>query len=520
MSLRASVIIPAYNAVETIDLCLRALNAQSVRKSEYEVIVVDDGSTDGTAERAAQFTGIQVICARHLGAAAARNTGIKRARGSILLFTDADCEPEPHWVEQMLAAFGQRNCAGAKGTYRTRQRNGIARFVQVEYEEKYARMLGMPNIDFVDTYSAGYRRDVFVQNGCFDESLPVDEDQEFSFRLSRNGYRMVFVPGAFVYHRHPTTVTCYVRRKLRIGYWKARVHHRYPEKAWSDAHTPAMLKVQVLLVWAAILALVAAPLAPVFLALVALLGVGFALSTLPLVVFAARRDRVAALIAPFLILCRALALGLGLAAGILGEIARSSVSKRLLDIVGAFAGLVVFAPLMVIIAILIKLDSPGTVLFVQERIGRNGNPFRLFKFRSMVRDAEALLDNVMDRSCVPPPVFKIPHDPRVTRVGRWLRRLSLDELPQLFNVLKGDMSLVGPRPEEARVVALYCEWHKQRLAVKPGMTGPMQIEGRGALSLDDRVRLELDYIERYSLWQDFCLLARTIPAVIRGNGAY
>ncbi len=193
--------------------------------------------------------------------------------------------------------------------------------------------------------------------------------------------------------------------------------------------------------------------------------------------------------------------------------------KRLIDVVGALVGLIVMAPVLVVIALAIKLDSPGAILFVHTRAGQDGKPFRMYKFRSMVADAEARLGEVIARNRLPPPVFKIPDDPRVTRVGKVLRRFSLDELPQFFNVLKGEMSLVGPRPEEMRIVALYSDWHRRRLSVKPGITGPMQTYGRGALSLDERVRLELDYIENYSLGKDFYFLIKTIPAVFGGRGA-
>jgi lipopolysaccharide/colanic/teichoic acid biosynthesis glycosyltransferase len=138
----------------------------------------------------------------------------------------------------------------------------------------------------------------------------------------------------------------------------------------------------------------------------------------------------------------------------------------------------------------------------------------------MVVDAEERLPDVLPHSALPGPAFKIPNDPRVTRVGRFMRRWSLDELPQLWNVLRGDMSLVGPRPEEPRIVDLYSDWHRQRLAVKPGLSGPMQVNGRGSLSLDERVRLELDYIDHYSLASDLSILLRSVPAVLSGDGAY
>ncbi|MCB0051414.1 MAG: sugar transferase, partial [Caldilinea sp.] len=134
-------------------------------------------------------------------------------------------------------------------------------------------------------------------------------------------------------------------------------------------------------------------------------------------------------------------------------------------------------------------------------------------------DAEEQLPALVDLQRLDEPAFKLPQDPRVTRVGRILRRTSLDEAPQFYNVLRGDMSLVGPRPEEERIVQLYQDHHRRRLAVKPGLTGPMQVSGRGDLSFADRLQLELDYIEHYSLWRDFAILARTLPAIIHGNGA-
>ncbi len=252
----------------------------------------------------------------------------------------------------------------------------------------------------------------------------------------------------------------------------------------------------------------------------AMLGLVFAFSAFPLIVFIARRDLPVAFLAPMMIVLRAAALGAGLVAGIAGEIARSARLKRAIDIVGAVIGLILSAPFMLLIALAIKLDSPGPVIFSQMRAGNAGKPFRMFKFRSMVQHAETQLDSIITQSRLPLPVFKIRNDPRVTRVGKFLRRFSLDELPQFYNVLRGEMSLVGPRPEELRIVALYNDWHRRRLTVKPGITGPMQTQRRGDLSLDERVRMELDYIEHYSLWRDVYYLAKTIPAVIRGEGAY
>jgi lipopolysaccharide/colanic/teichoic acid biosynthesis glycosyltransferase len=194
--------------------------------------------------------------------------------------------------------------------------------------------------------------------------------------------------------------------------------------------------------------------------------------------------------------------------------------KRLIDLVGSLATMVLAAPLFPILALLIKLDSPGPVLFIQERAGKDGRPFRIYKLRSMVDGADEMLAGLVDLDNLSPPVVKLRDDPRVTRVGRFLRRTSLDELPQLVNVLRGEMSLVGPRPEEMRIVRLYNDWHRQRLAVKPGITGPMQVSGRADLDFDRRVQLELDYIRDYSVTDDLRILLRTLLAVVTGKGAY
>jgi exopolysaccharide biosynthesis polyprenyl glycosylphosphotransferase len=194
--------------------------------------------------------------------------------------------------------------------------------------------------------------------------------------------------------------------------------------------------------------------------------------------------------------------------------------KRLIDIAGAALGLTIGAPLLGLIAIAIRLDSPGPVIFRQTRAGANGKTFEMYKFRSMYQGAEERLEELRDLSEVDGPIFKMRDDPRVTRVGRILRRTSLDELPQLWNVLRGDMSLVGPRPPIPSEVSEYMEWHKKRMEVRPGVTGLWQVSGRSLLSFDEQCLLDIYYIENWSLWLDFQILLRTVPEVLFGNGAY
>lgn len=527
-----SVIVPAYNAQDTLGDCLAALQGQLVSHHGYEVIVVDDGSTDRTAQIAQRYS-VRLIRQARAGPAAARNRGALAAQGDILLFTDADCSPASDWIERMLAPFHDPEVAGGKGVYRTRQRALVARFVQLEYEDKYARMSRQDRIDFVDTYSAAYRRDVFLANGGFDTLFPTAsvEDQEFSFCLARKGYRLVFIPRAVVYHRHDASLGQYWRRKFGIGYWKALLLRWHPERAVRDSHTPQVLKLQIGLVGLLGLSLLPAPfwaLARLSALVVAAL---FTLTAVPFLLRAVCRAPAVVMVAPFLLVVRAAALGAGLVAGFLRFFRRVSphrppisglnrAVKRTMDVVGSLVGSVLAAPLLALLAVAIKLDSAGPVFFVQERVGENGRPFRMVKLRTMVHGAEKMLPELVDLDSLPSPAFKLRADPRVTRVGRFVRRASLDELPQLVNVLRGEMSLVGPRPEETRVVRLYDDWHRQRLAVRPGLTGPMQVNGRADLSLDERVRLELDYIENYSLWKDMYILACTLIAVVFGRGAY
>jgi lipopolysaccharide/colanic/teichoic acid biosynthesis glycosyltransferase len=173
---------------------------------------------------------------------------------------------------------------------------------------------------------------------------------------------------------------------------------------------------------------------------------------------------------------------------------------------------------MAVCAGLIWLDSPGPVIFVQDRTGYGGRRFRMFKFRTMVPNAAQLKQQLAHLNELTWPDFKISNDPRITRVGRVLRRTSLDELPQIFNVLKGDMSLVGPRPTSFDA-STYALWHTERLEVMPGLTGLWQVSGRSTLDFADRLRLDIEYIERQSVWLDMSILLRTVTAVFAGTGA-
>ncbi len=314
------MVIPAHNASATIEECLQALARQSLPRSEYEVIVVDDDSSDSTRATAARYE-VEVLTQAHQGPAAARNLGADEAQGEIVLFTDADCVPAHNWIEVMLSAFSDPQISGVKGAYRTRQRELIARFVQLEYEDKYDKMKKSRYIDFVDTYSAAYRKSVLRGSRGFDSAFPraSGEDVELSYRLAKRGHRMVFVPEAVVYHRHADSIWKYLKRKFHVGYWRVLMYRLHPDKVFADSHTPQILKVQVGLIVLCMLLLPSAfkwprlwvgPLAGIL---------AFIATTLPFSIKAFGKDRGVGLLSPLLLFLRAGALAAGLAAGILGR---------------------------------------------------------------------------------------------------------------------------------------------------------------------------------------------------------
>jgi exopolysaccharide biosynthesis polyprenyl glycosylphosphotransferase len=193
--------------------------------------------------------------------------------------------------------------------------------------------------------------------------------------------------------------------------------------------------------------------------------------------------------------------------------------KRLVDVAASSVALALLSPLMIVVAILIKLTSRGPILFKQQRVGRHGRPFHMLKFRSMVVNAEELKAKLMALNEQAGPVFKMKRDPRITPVGRFIRKYSVDELPQLINVLRGEMSLVGPRPPVPSEVARYEAWQRRRLSVRPGLTCVWQVSGRNEISFEEWMYLDMQYIDHWSLGQDFQLILKTVPVVLTGRGA-
>jgi len=316
MNKRISIIIPSFNSAKEIKKCLESFKTQTVNGENYEVIVVDDGSSDGTKDVVNKYP-VRYIYQQNSGPAAARNHGVNQAQGEIILFTDADCEPQPNWIEEMIKPLDDSHIIGVKGAYKTHQKELVARFVQIEYEHKYERMKKFRYIDFIDTYSAAYRRDIFLKYGGFDERYPRAsvEDQEFSFRLFQDGYKMVFNPSAMVFHKHSARLMDYLKKKYKIAFWKVFLLKRHPGKVKKDTHTPQSLKIQMILALFAISGITGIFYQPLYY-LSALSFLSFLLSCIPFFFFALKKDPAVALISPIILFLRSLALLLGLGVGI------------------------------------------------------------------------------------------------------------------------------------------------------------------------------------------------------------
>lgn len=202
------------------------------------------------------------------------------------------------------------------------------------------------------------------------------------------------------------------------------------------------------------------------------------------------------------------------------EFSLYEVIKRLIDVVCSFMGVLVLSPLFIIIAIIIKATSKGPVFFSQKRVGKNGKEFNMYKFRSMVVNAEELKEKLAAQNEMSGPMFKMKDDPRITKVGKFIRKTSIDELPQLWNVLKGDMSLVGPRPSLPKEVAQFDKWMHKRLEVKPGLTCYWQVSGRNNIDFEDWMKLDIKYVDERSTWIDIKLIFKTVGVLFGDKNAH
>jgi GT2 family glycosyltransferase len=326
-SISASIIIPTFNGAKRIARCLDSLCDQTAGR-QVEILVVDDGSNDNIAEVVKRFAGVQLISQANAGPAAARNHGARGAGGDVILFTDDDCEPARGWLDAMLAPFADAEVVGVKGAYRTRQRPLMARFVQAEYEDRYRMMAHISNIDFIDTYSAAFRRERFIETGGYDTQFPVAcaEDVELSYRMSAKGWQMRFAPEAIVYHQHPDSLGRYLKKKFKFAFWRVLAVRKNPGKAVKDSHTPQLMKLQLLFGPAALagvgLDLYLRPAVPITAVALGL----FLISTIPFTLRSAARDPAVGVISPMVLAARSCSQLFGVLAGVL-EAGKSRVLK-------------------------------------------------------------------------------------------------------------------------------------------------------------------------------------------------
>lgn len=319
--------------------CLQALKKQTCPSDSFEVIVVDDESTDETVAQLEDLAStwsnegdcpaLRLVKQDWHGAGAARNRGVVEARGEVILFTDADCEPLDDWVTRMIEPLNDPAVSAVAGAYLTRQPSIIARLAQAEFEERYRYVDQHASIDIAFTHSAAFRKDVFVDSGGFDERMPNNSDDlELSYRIATSGHRIVFARQGLVYHRHPATLLDYMRKKFGRGYWRTLVFKRYPEKLVVDSYTPPLLKAQIFLVGLAVLLLVASLFGPIWLAYGGALALVAVLVTgIPF----ARRIRGSLKIkaaAPFFLLAQATAIAAGVVFGTFDRIEHYDVGGR------------------------------------------------------------------------------------------------------------------------------------------------------------------------------------------------
>ncbi|MDO9391364.1 MAG: glycosyltransferase [bacterium] len=313
-----SVVIPVYNAERNIGNCLDAVCNQSLPRERYEVIVVDDGSTDGTADIIRKYPGVRLIQQHNQGPAAARNFGASQATGKIVVFTDSDCTPTIGWLGEMTVPFeSDPTIVGVKGAYRTNQRSLVARFAQLEYEDKYRLLSRTRYVDFIDTYAAAYDRELFMSFRGFDLNFrrAANEDVDLSYRISNQGHHLFFNPRAIVYHIHPARLMEYIRKKYLYAYWRMLALRNNPNKIIIDSHTPQLTKMQPFLITGMILAgLMSLWWAP-WVIVSALLGGLFLLATMPFILFSFKRDKMVAVVAVGMIAGRALAHWWGICRG-------------------------------------------------------------------------------------------------------------------------------------------------------------------------------------------------------------
>ena len=322
--MNASIIIPCYNAEQSISETLCALEKNSMKA--FEIIVVDDGSTDSTANIvksiAKKNKNIMYLWQKNSGPAKARNFGAKIAKGEVVLFIDSDCIPKKNWLKEMIKPFNNKKVGGVQGAYTTNQKELIAKFVQIEIEERYEKMKKAEmngTLDWIGSYSAAYRRGIYKELGGFDESFPIasGEDPELSYRLKESGYMIKFNPNAIVYHTHPNNLFKYLKTKFMRAYYRPKMYSKHKKKIIKDSYTPQELKLQIVLIYALIPSIITSLFSPLGLIVTAIiLGLHIVLGV-KFFLFAWKKNKAIAIASIALLFLRNIYFSTGLIMGVI-----------------------------------------------------------------------------------------------------------------------------------------------------------------------------------------------------------
>ncbi|MDP2973976.1 MAG: glycosyltransferase, partial [Candidatus Diapherotrites archaeon] len=319
--INASVIVPVHNGEKTIAECLQSILNQK-NDFPFEVIVVNDGSTDNTAAIAKQFKKARLISQKRQGPAVARNNGASEADGNVIVFIDSDCVAAQNWLQEMVSPLHSMEIAGVQGRYKSKQKQLIARLIQLEIEQRHDKMAEQQFIDFMGSYSAAYRKSVFQEMHGFDTSFPMasGEDTDLSFRINKMGHKLFFNPKAVVFHTHPTSLHRYLKVKFYRAFWRAKVYGKHKGKIAKDSYTSQAIKAQILIVLFLFLSIIAAIFLPIATYAAGILALLLFLSGLPFAFWALKRDKAVGLIAPFVSVIRAIVFAAGLALGTINEL--------------------------------------------------------------------------------------------------------------------------------------------------------------------------------------------------------
>ncbi|MEW6295727.1 MAG: glycosyltransferase [Candidatus Diapherotrites archaeon] len=319
----ASVIIPMFNGEKTIKKCIDSILNQKIELN-YEVILVDDGSTDNTKniirEKYGKNKKIKLIEQSHAGPAKARNLGAKKAGGEILVFTDSDCEAESNWLKEILKPFKNKNIAGVQGAYKTKQDCIIARYVQIEIEDRYEKMRKEKFVDWIGSYAAAYKKDIFIKLGGFDENFPSasGEDPDISYKMQERKLNLVFNQEAIVYHKHPESLFYYLKVKFYRAFYRIPLYNKHKQKIVKDSYTPKIMKFQIGMVYGIFLFSILSAFNILYAEINAVLLLIYIISLFPFTVFSLKKDLKVGIISPFIVSLRNIVFCFGLIAGILG----------------------------------------------------------------------------------------------------------------------------------------------------------------------------------------------------------